>query len=340
MDVRESGGRLENQGRPSVLNGTSGWLVSPAFDLLFVANLAWLILLLPGFATDSGTAIDFWQVYFITLPHRWMTLLLVAVDPDRRGSKSSRLGLIATVAALLVAGIYFGTGGLTCLAIVDFAWNAWHFGAQHAGILRMYSLKAKAAPSQIERWGVRLFVSYALLRTASWATGWAAGSEQFMQSLRLVDLAMFLLPIMVIVQSVIQRGWTLARAIYRASVLFLYSGILLATTFEDRNLLIPLLVGSAMFHATEYLAIITIYANKRESVGSPGSFRLLAKHWLGFLAIFVVSLGTLGILLESNGFGAGWLAVNTWAAFVHYAFDGMIWKLRIPSTAQALGATP
>jgi hypothetical protein len=33
-----------------------------------------------------------------------------------------------------------------------------------------------------------------------------------------------------------------------------------------------------------------------------------------------------------------WQGVNLWAAYTHYAFDGIIWKLRKPTTAKALGA--
>jgi hypothetical protein len=33
------------------------------------------------------------------------------------------------------------------------------------------------------------------------------------------------------------------------------------------------------------------------------------------------------------------MGANIWAAFLHYAYDGMIWKLRRPETAKALGAT-
>ena len=32
-----------------------------------------------------------------------------------------------------------------------------------------------------------------------------------------------------------------------------------------------------------------------------------------------------------------WQGPNLWAALVHYAYDGMIWKLRRPETARALG---
>jgi hypothetical protein len=46
-----------------------GWIVSPAFDLLLLANLGWLVLLVPGI-TQADTAIDFWRVYYLSLPHR------------------------------------------------------------------------------------------------------------------------------------------------------------------------------------------------------------------------------------------------------------------------------
>jgi hypothetical protein len=330
---------VENQDRSTVTRSTFGWLVSPAFDLLLIVNVGWLLLLLPWFSSGTSTVIDFWQVYFITLPHRWITLVLVAFDPDRRGNQSPKLLGIAILFAIVVFGIYFGTQGLFCLAVVDFIWNAWHFAAQHSGILRMYGLKAGAPSSLIERWGLRLFVTYSILRTASWAAGWAAGDSQLESIVHLADLAMMMLPVLLILHFMASGIRSLPRAIYLASVISLYSGILLTTTFQMSQWLLPLLVGSAMFHATEYLAIVTIYANKRETVGTDGRFRMLTRHWLSFLVIYIVSLGTLGFSLELSGMNSIWFAINIWAALVHYAFDGMIWKLRITSTAQALGAT-
>src|SRR5262249_5734805 len=143
-----------------------GWIVSPAFDLLFLANLGWLLLLLPGI-TQADTAIDFWQVYFLSLPHRWVTLVLVLADPDRREGRGWVLSAIAALAALLVVGAYAGTGAFLCLAMVDYVWNAWHFGSQHAGVLRMYARKVGGGPDWLERWGVRGFVTYAAVRAAT-----------------------------------------------------------------------------------------------------------------------------------------------------------------------------
>ena len=69
------------------------WLVSPAFDLLFLANLGWLLALVPGYVAAEGTVhIEFWQIYFLTTPHRWITLLLVAADPDRRAGRDRARG--------------------------------------------------------------------------------------------------------------------------------------------------------------------------------------------------------------------------------------------------------
>lgn len=80
--------------RPRVGPG-AGWVVSPAFDLLFLANLAWPLLFLPGLAGRSETAVDFWQVYFLTLPHRWITPVLVSLDSDRRGGRELALAPIS-----------------------------------------------------------------------------------------------------------------------------------------------------------------------------------------------------------------------------------------------------
>ena len=147
-----------------------GWIVSPAYDLLFLANLGWLILLVPGL-TQANTSLDFWAVYYLSLPHRWVTLVLVMADPDRRERRGLVLGSIPILSALVVIGAYFGTGAFLCLAMVDYVWNAWHFGSQHAGVLRMYARKVGGGSAWLERWGVRGFVTYAAVRTAGWFSG-------------------------------------------------------------------------------------------------------------------------------------------------------------------------
>ena len=78
--------------------------------LLFLANLPWLLALLPGFVADEGTPhIAFWQLYFLTTPHRWITLFLVALDPDRREGRPGRFLALALLGLLAIAGTKLAT---------------------------------------------------------------------------------------------------------------------------------------------------------------------------------------------------------------------------------------
>ncbi len=152
-----------------------GWLVGPWFDLLLVANVAWPLLLLVQWRVsfDGRAGLQFWQVYYATTPHRWVTLLIVFLDRERFSErKSAFLGIAALVTAVCV-GIRLATGALTCLLAVDYLWNAWHFAAQHHGIYRIYcrlngsmSLRAVAW----EKWLLRAFLLYVIL-ASRWLPG-------------------------------------------------------------------------------------------------------------------------------------------------------------------------
>lgn len=319
----------------------SGWVVSPVYDLLFLANVGWPLLLLPGLSSRSETVVDFWQVYFLTLPHRWITLVLVAVDPDRRRGRGVLFVGLPIAAALLVVGVWYGTAALTCLAAVDYVWNGWHFAAQHAGILRIYARKVGGGWAALERHGLRLFIMYTVLRTATWTTGWLDTTSPSGLPLRVADLAILSVPAVLLI-SVLPglRPSRAARTVYLASVCGLYAGLLLSLSFRWAAGVIALTTASGMFHAVEYLAVVTHYAQRRTEVGSDGAFRRLACVWLPFLAVYAAVIGSAGVWLDERSSPARefWQGLNLWAAFVHYAFDGLIWKLRSPETARTLGA--
>ncbi len=326
---------------PAATTTPGGWVVSPWFDLLFLSNLAWPLLFLPVMIGRSETVIDFWQVYFLTLPHRWITLILVAVDPDRRGGRGFGLAAVGTALLLLVVGVWAGTAAFTCLAAADYAWNAWHFASQHSGVLRIYSRKVGGGWEFAERHALRWFITYAILRTAAWLTGWAEVSSTGMAAIRAIDLVALAVPAMLVLSALVR--FTPIRAgktIYLLSVCGLYSGLLLSLSFRWTTGILVLATASSLFHAVEYLAVVTHYAWRRREVGTSGAFRRLARVWLPFLAVYATLLGTAGAWLEgkSSPLFEVWQGMNLWAALVHYAFDGMIWKLRRAETAHALGA--
>jgi hypothetical protein len=334
---------VEDRGASSPLTqrapAARGWIVSPAYDLLFLANLGWLLLLLPGI-TQADTAIDFWQVYYLSLPHRWVTLVLVLADPDRRDGRGWKLALIAAASALVVTGAYFGTGAFLCLALVDYLWNAWHFGSQHAGVLRMYARKVGGGWPWLERWGPRGFVTYAAVRAAAWATGEATADPDALAWLHAVDLAILLVPVTLLLTNLAGTDRDrVGKLAYLGSVSLLYSGVVLSLRFGWAEMVLVFIAAGSLFHAVEYLAIVTHYARRRETVGSDGAFRVLARYWLLFLGLYILLLGSAGVWMAQpdNGAVVLWQGLNLWMSFVHYAFDGMIWKLRRPATAAALG---
>ena len=64
----------ESAVRTPAPQGQSAWIVSGLFDLAFIANLGWLLVWIPALLGDTGESrLQFWQVYFLTTPHRWLT---------------------------------------------------------------------------------------------------------------------------------------------------------------------------------------------------------------------------------------------------------------------------
>jgi hypothetical protein len=319
--------------------GAGGWIVSPAFDLLFLANLGWLLALVPGFLSAEGTPhVEFWQVYFLTTPHRWITLFLVALDPDRREGRTRWFVVLAGLALAVVLGVRLGTGALVCLFLIDYLWNGWHFASQHHGVLRIYGRKVGGGWPGLERWGLRLFVLYVIARTAGWSTGWLEEVPNGLPLLHTLDLVLLGVPAVLLAVELRDRSpQRLGKRVYLASVCGLYGGLLLALRAASTPLVLALTTASAMFHAVEYLAIVTHYAWRRQAHGSAGLFRAMAGRWLGVLAAYLLLLGLFGVLIHRQ-WGEWWLGLNLWAAFLHYTYDGMIWKLRRPATARTLGA--
>jgi len=328
---------VEDQGRPPALTPPADWIESPAVDLAVFANVGWLLAMVPGFAAADGTThIDFWQLYFLTTPHRWLTLVLVAADPDRRAGRPLAMAAVAGALAVVVAGVWLGTGGLRCLGLVDFAWNGWHFAAQHAGVLRVYSLKTGGGRPRLEKHGLRLFVCYVIARTAGWTTGWVEESD-LAAGLLAVDVVALTLAAWLVLPELPTWPRRPGKVTYLVSVVGLYSTLLVALMSRSASLVLALTAAAATYHAVEYLALVTYYARRRAGQGSPGRFRSVARHWPRLLAGYVLVVGLVAAALQPAA-ATWWVGVNLWASFVHYAYDGLIWKLRRPETAQALGA--
>jgi len=319
----------------------NAWIVAPAFDLVFFANLAWLLAWLPGYSSgDGGTHIDFWQIFFITTPHRWITLLLVTFDPDRRVDRGYWFVTLGLAIAVAVAGVYLSLGTFRCLVLIDAVWNGWHFASQHSGIARIYGRKAGDTRRWLDIYALRLFVFLVTLRLLGWSTGWLESDTLGGQCLWWFDRLWLGFGGLILAAELVNRPASRpGRFVYMASVVGLYGSLLWAINGRHVDLVTRLTVAAALFHAVEYLAIVTSYAWRRREQGSEGLFRRMANRWLLVLALYVTLLGLVGHVADTS-WRELWAGLNLWAAFMHYSLDGMIWKLRKPATAAALGAAP
>ena len=320
---------VESAPTVGVVTAPRGWLVGPWFDLFLIANIAWpLVLALQfqeGFTGRAG--VQFWQLYFLTTPHRWITLALVFLDRQRL---ATRRWLFVGIAAVVIAaclGVRIATGTLTCLLTIDYLWNAWHFAAQHHGIYRIYgrlSEPQRRTGLVLEKWTLRLFVLYVIVRVAG-AT-WANPSLE--QTLAIADWAALAVPLWLMARDLV-RGLSAGRTSYLVSMLGLYVALLFAAHFHLPAMVLALATASALFHAIEYLALVTWSARNRyaSSGDELGLFAHIVPRWSLALLIFAGVLGSAGWLLDQHLLKP-WLLVNVIVAFLHYAYDGLIWRQR------------
>src|SRR6476660_8618859 len=116
---------------------------------------------------------------------------------------------------------------LTCVVTLDYLWNAWHFASQHHGIYRIYSRRDSAPPlgsASLEKWGMRLFLLYVILRVAG-ATWSYALLERLLQT---TDWLVVAIPAWLVVRDLSQPVGSLARRLYLLSVMALYVSLLAA----------------------------------------------------------------------------------------------------------------
>jgi hypothetical protein len=316
------------------------WLVGPWFDLFFVANLAWPIVALFGLdhAGEGKEAISFFQIYFLSTPHRWITLVLVFCDSDRFWKEPAKFGGVAAglvLLGLVLAGIGAlvpaATNTLVLLMMLDYIWNAWHFAAQHAGISRIYGRITRPdqslAHAEFEKTALRILVLWVFFRFAMFMASHSAYSGNTMWLTTWLPWLdpLAVVPVVVLLAREIGalRIQSMGRLLYISSVIALYSTQLLALRLEAQRWMWALFLGGAVFHAVEYLAVCNWSVQKRTT----GIWQYQITRTGLALFIFMAVLGIGNWLLAEQSMYA-WALVTLLVSLLHYAYDGMIWRAK------------
>ncbi len=322
------------------------WLVGSWFDLLFLANLGWPIAALAAFwflppaeaSTSNENILSLFQIYFLSTPHRWITLVLVFCDSERFWKEPVRfggigLGLIALALILVgVAGYVPNvTSSLTLLMMIDYIWNAWHFAAQHAGISRIYGRISRpdqtAEHGEFEKMALRTLVLWVFLRFAvhmatlspyadgvAWITPWLP----WLDPLPFIPCAILLVREISSVQ-----GGAWGRVLYIGSVITLYTGQLLAIRIGHVGWMTAFFFAGAVFHSVEYLAVCNWSVQKRTT----GIWKYQVTRTGIAVVFFMLGVGLVNYFVNAQSVYA-WQLITLLVSYLHYAYDGIIWRAK------------
>jgi hypothetical protein len=78
---------------------------------------------------------------------------------------------------------------------------------------------------------------------------------------------------------------------------------------------------------------------KRRGQSGAGVFRELAKDWGLAMVLYVAVIGGGAWFMQERYLGL-WLGVSTFVSYLHYVYDGMIWKRRTPVSAAHFKPAP
>lgn len=323
-----------------VAKTVKSWLVSPWFDLFFIANLAWPIAALIALwrPLDDSNPASFFQMYFLSTPHRWITLVLVFCDSDRFWKEPAKFGgvtlglILLGLALVAVAGfVPFATHSLLLLMMLDYIWNAWHFAAQHAGISRIYGRITRPEQTEahvdFERSALRSLVLWVFFRFAvhmATRTEYSSAVESLTPWLPWFDPFALILPVILLVrEAAVFRPQTLGRVCYIGSVIAIYSAQLFAINRENTTWMVAFFFAGAIFHAVEYLAICNWSVQKRTT----GIWHYQVTRTGLALFVFMAVFGAANYLVNAQSVYA-WQLITLLVSLLHYGFDGMIWKAK------------
>jgi hypothetical protein len=316
------------------------WLVSPWFDLFFLANLAWPIAALLFFVKpfDDGNSLSLFQIYFLSTPHRWITLVLVFCDSDRfwkEPLKFGGLGILLVLFGLALVGIAaavpLAAGSLLLLMMLDYVWNAWHFASQHAGISRIYGRSVRPEQAvdhaEFEKMAIRILVLWVFFRFAihiAAQTEYGASVGWLSDWLIWIDPLVYL-PIIVFAarEVVVFRPQCVGRMLYLGSVVGIYSAQLVAIRLGSIPWMVAFFFAGAVFHAVEYLAICNWAVQKRTT----GIWQYQISRTGLALLVFMGILGLANWFVNEQSVYA-WQLMTLLVSLLHYGYDGIIWKAK------------
>jgi hypothetical protein len=340
------------------------WLHNSLVDTCFF-SFGWLLMLAPllMFRSDiyhalyySGSlseisshpeimfpAILVLVVFMVNYVHRHLTFALVYGDSEEFASRKITYLALPLFMLMITAGfVYFNV--FTVLLTLSVMWTMYHSVAQKYGLTRIYSRKAGYGASWLDRAVIFSWFVYLVFALADkekdTLQNFSAGQTileyigdyvGLMGIISYVVLAVALLFTASYIATEYKNRdrMSIPKNLYVFSILFLYS-----------IFLYDMVVGYIVFafsHGIEYIAFVNMYVKKKYEQ-RPTSRSLLSKAsrnlWVysGLFSLLMVSLCLVGMNYDKSAFATYIVG----SSFLHFLYDGWIWKLRKPGVGKPL----
>ena len=342
------------------------WILGPKRDLsLFVLSPLWIFPLIwmvrSHFDVNNLGAV---VLAIGGVGHHLPGFIRAYTDPVLFRRYRSRF-IAAPIFFLGVCAVFSGLH-LHSLSLILILWGMWHGAMQVNGFLRIYDAKAGSISTATARLDWAMCLAWfgggllhssnrliALLYYFYGAGGALIAPEAFFLFRQVWDVFTVLITLLFFI-----NVWKQVRAGQAPNPL---KFLTMASSFAFwwfamvgvENLLVGLVLFE-MFHDVQYNALVWVYNQRRVSQGMTASplERLLfqPRVWrVAFYALLILAYGYLGVVMgyssvqAPDASKAGAAAANFWtgmfaaSAFLHFYFDGFIWRVREAQFRQELG---
>ena len=356
---------------------SSGWMVSPSWDLAFI--IASPVAIVPLLWTLAHTALTPERLAipvfaFATLGHHLPGYM--RAYGDRALFRRFRLRFVVVPPALFVGVLLlvdpslfgFAFAAPSSLQLLLVVWGAWHGLMQIYGFMRIYDAKQGIGHGLTQRLDLAIcfaiFIggflysdarTWALLNLA-WQVGIPTFSLEALSTTRWVaGIVISALCIAYVTNMLVERQRGRRMGAIKLALAAATGGVYTYSGLVTTNILLGAAIFE-VFHAIQYLAIVWYFNRRLESrVGEDfGLLRFLFRdRWssLGLYLALTAAFGAIFLATGPPGYGplvASEVGTDTlyllFSAFfvtssiLHYYYDGFIWKLHDRDTGQNLGA--
>ncbi len=340
---------------------SQGWIISRQWDMLFFIGtpLLSLALLLTAARFFSSADIALFVLAFFAVGHHLPGFMRAYGERELFQRYKARF-IVAPICITAFVGWSVFSGHLGFFIFLAL-WDMWHFFMQHYGFMRIYDVKRrKPRPfsARLDWWMTAIWFGYIVVASPHYLINFLERCHRYgfglytwiqPESIFTLRDILFYAAVGLSVVYVANMFWERRQGIPIVWPKLAISITTFATVFYAYIVLEDIILGyavTALAHDVQYFAIVWIYNRgvlKRSRQLGASFFRFLFKDGRFRLVLFYVAL-----ILTYGGIEAFARATHNYlfydivkvviaaSAFMHYYYDGFMWKVRKKEIRQNL----